>query len=88
MNSQTTSCFNYGDIPLTSQRTPNCTTGSFGDFYLSYNPNSFVEHISQANKRSEHRMAINLDKDIFSLNETVVSVLGAVAIERLQQAVK
>ena len=46
----------------------------------------FTTHITEANQRSEHRMAVLLDEDPFGLNKTVQDLLEPTDIASLRQA--
>lgn len=46
----------------------------------------FIEHIGQANERSEHRMAAGIDTDPFALAPTMLKMVGQESIDRIAQA--
>lgn len=48
----------------------------------------FVEHIAQANKRSEHLMATGVSNDPFALMPTTVEILGQESVNRIAAAAK
>lgn len=45
----------------------------------------FIEHIAEANPRSEHRMVAGKEPDVFSLAPTVLKLIGYEYMQRLQQ---
>lgn len=47
----------------------------------------FIERLQQANKLSEHRMAVGVDTDTFSLMPTMLEMIGQIYMDRLMQAV-
>lgn len=48
----------------------------------------FVERMDQAHRRSEHRMAVGLDSDIFNLRPTLYEMIGKDGIEKIIDKVK